>query len=478
MAIPADSPLTFTALATAAVSIGLASLVWQRRVARLEKLRRQLREIRRLSREVLRTPDAAAAAALIEESLRRALGDNTLRVRIGPAEEARPRASLPPFRLQFPLDSQENRKEFLEIRHSQEAGFSGEIAEALEDLAHHAAIAAEMRSQRAFREHAARTEQLAATGLLLSTIARDLRHPLESILQAARRQRLDALHEEAESALDLVDRLAAYARRETARTVVFDLNEAVRRLCEFRERSWRLLQMEVCARFCEEPLPVRAPRGLVEEAVLGLMVVAEQSQQGLEAARLDLQVSAREGRAVVSLVHPAPAEILPVVSDGLSACRNLVESCGGVLEEERPGQEVRLRAEFPLVAERPAEAAAARAPRTRRQLTLLLAHPRPEALRPLVRALAERGHRVAPAADAVQALEMAARLRFDAVFAPAGDPDWKNFASRVRQHVPVVGCLASGAHPAPDGIPVLGLNPGEQEIDECLAWIEGTVGTE
>jgi len=473
MAIPADSPLTFTAVATAAVSIGLASLVWHRRVARLEKLRRQLREIRRLSRDVLRAPDAAAAAALIEENLRRVLGDNTLRARIGPAEEVRPRASLPPFRLQFPLNSQEIPKEFLEIRHSQEAGFSGEILEALEDLAHHAAIAEEMRSQRTFREHAARTEQLAATGLLLSTIARDLRHPLESILQAARRQGLEALHEEAESALELVDRLAAYARRETARTVVFDLNEAVRRLCEFRERSWRLLQMEVCTRFCEEPLPVRAPRGLVEEAVLGLMVVAEQSQQGLEGARLDLEVSARGGRAVVSLAHPASSEILPAVSDGLSACRNLVESCGGVLEEERPGQEVRLRAEFPLVAERPAETAA-RAPRTRRQLTLLLVHPRPEALRPLIRALAERGHRVVPAADAVQALEMAARLRFDAVFAPAGDPDWTDFAPRMRQHVPVVGCLASGAHPVPAGTPALGLNPGEQEIEECLALLEGT----
>lgn len=478
MAFPADTPLTATAVATAAVSIGLASLVWHRRLARLERLRRQVAAIRRLSREILRAPDAAAAAGKIEEELRQILGDRSLKAVLRAAGDPPQRAEMPPFRLRFPLGAQENQSEFLEIWHSGESGFSAEIAEALADLAHHAGIAAELRSQRSFREQMARTEQLAATGLLLSAIARDLRQPLEAILREARRLNLDSLAPEAECALKLADRLAEHGGPEMARTAVFDLNDLLRRLCDFRERAWRLMQLEVRLRFEDAPLTVRAPRGLVEEALLGLIVVAEQSRQGQEGAWMDLETASRGGSGVISLRYPAGGPVLPAIHEGLEACRSLLRSCGAALEEEHDGHQAWLRVVFRLVSE-PAEEPLRSAPRKPvRPLTLLLVHPRAGELRPLIRALAERNHRVVPAADAVQALDMAARMRFDAVFAApaATDLEWTEFAARMKQHVPAVGWLGAATRTAPPGVPVLPLAPADRELDECLAALEATGG--
>lgn len=479
MALPADTPLTATALVTAAVSIGLASLVWQRRVSRLERLRRQVEAIRRLSREILRAPDAAAAAAMIEEELRGILGDRSLKASFGPAGGTERRAALPPFQLRFPLaDSPENQQEFLQIWHSIESGFSAEIREALTDLAHHASIAAELRSQRQFREQIARTEQMAAAGLLFSAIARDLRRPLEAILHEARKRKLESLVPEAESALKLLDRLAGRGGPDIVRDAVFDLNELLKRLCEFRERAWHLMQMDISTRLSEEPLTVRAPQGLVEEALLGLLVVAEQSQQGREAPRLDLETAARDGTAVVCLSYPSSGQEPQAIHEGVEACRNLLRSCGATLEEENAGNQMRLRAVFRRVAEAAEETRRPAPAGPSRPLTLLLVHPRGAELRPLVRALAERNHRVVPAADAVQALDMAARMRFDAVFAAPGGAglDWAEFTARLKQHVPAVGWLASAARPAPPGVLALPLAPGEREIDECLAKLEATAG--
>ncbi|MGC8758984.1 MAG: hypothetical protein ACP5VC_03410 [Bryobacteraceae bacterium] len=477
MAIPADTPLTATALATALVSIGLASLVWQRRVARLEKLRRQIAAIRRLSRDVLRAPDEASGAALMEEGLRGILADRSLRVAIGRPESSVKRALLPPYHLRFPLNSEHNQQEFLEIWHSNERGFSPEIREALEDLAQHAATAAEMRSQRAFREQMARTEQLAATGLLLSAVAQDLRGPLEAILRGSRGSNVESLAPAAETALKLVERLAGHGGHGVGRTAVFDLNELLRRLCEFRERSWHLMQMDVRTGFASGPLTVKGPEAMVEEALLGLIVVAEQSQQGGESRRLHLEAAAEDERAVVRLSWPASADALPPpVEEGLAACRNLLRSCGAALEEGRAEGQVQLRAVFRLVGE-PADARPRESQRAAsRPLTLLLVHPQPEALRPLIRALAERHHRVVPAVDVVQALDMAARLRFDAVFAaPAGtDIEWIDFAERMSQHAPVVGWLSSGGHLGPPGVPMLPLTPGGHELDACLESLEAT----
>lgn len=478
MAFPADSPLTATALATAAVSVALASLVWWRRLARLDLLRRQVSGIRQLSREAVHAPDAASAAAMIEESLRRILRNPSLRAAISVPGDGIPVVSFPKNHLKFPLFPENKDKGVLLVGSELELELHPDLREALGDLALHAAIALEMREQRHLKEQVARSEQIAASSLLMSGIARELRALLESLSAEARRAGLDSLATEAESALNLVDRLAALGQRDLARPSVFDLAAAARDLCGFRRHAWRLMQVDARASFPSDPLHIRAPRGLLEEALLGLIVAAEQAQQGSPEPRLDLAAGSCAGFAVLSLSMPAPASPAALPSDSVTASRSLVESCGGQFQEQRTAAEIRFELRFPLEQASPAQDARRPRPQSSRTLTLLLVHQDLEALRPLISALAERGHRAVPASDAVQALEMAARLRFDAVFAAPvlHDLDWPEFASRLKAHTPVAGWLASPSRPAPPGVASLPLQPSASCLDELPGLLEGTAG--
>jgi hypothetical protein len=476
MAFPADPPLTVTAVLTAAASIALASLVWWRRLSRLERMRRRVSAIRALSREAARGPDAASIALTIQESLRRTLGDAELRAVISQPGDSAQAGAGPQNRLEFPLDPEDKLRGFVLIRHSREEGLPEEIHEALGDLALHAGIALEMREQRRLKEQVVRGEQLAASSLLLAGIARELRPRLEGIFREARQRNLDGLAAEAEAALGLVERLAAFGERELARPTVFDLSDVLRELGDLRRHAWRLMQVDVQMAAPDRPVPVRAPRGLVEEAVLGLIVAAEQALGGGPSARLALAVETRGGRAVLSLALGAPPALAATAPASVSACRSLLESCGGGLEWSHAGGQLRFEIVLPLAAQDPPRQSRQQPALPARQLTLLLVHPEAGALRPLIRALAERNHRVVPAADSLQALEMTARMRFDAVFASPAQPDleWPEFAARIRQHVPAVGWLSTTSRPAPPGVLSLPLHPSERFLEDHLAALEGT----
>jgi len=479
MAFPPDSPLTATALATAAVSVGLASLVWWRRLERLNLLRRQVSAIRQLSREIVHAPDPASAAARMEDALRRILRDPALKAALslpgdGPAAEFRAQK-----RLEFPLYPDHREKGILLVGSDNELELHPEVREALADLAQHAALALEIREQKHLKDQVARGEQLAAASLLMSGIARELRPLLESMAEEGRRSERESVASEAEAALGLVDRLAALGQRDVARPAVFDLAEAAGELCRFRRHAWRLQQMEVQTRFSGNPLPVRAPRALFEEAVLGLLVAAEQWQQESPAPALEMAAEARGGQAVFSLTAPAPQGSPEMAAEAAAAARGLVESCGGEFEEQRAPGRFRFEMRFRLEQAAPRQDARREHRAPARQLTLLLVHPEAEALRPLICELAERGHRAVPAADAVQALEMAARLRFDAVFASPSiqDLDWPEFAARLKAHAPVTGWLASASRPAPPGVPSLPLQPSSHTLDDLSLAVEGTPGS-
>ncbi len=476
MAFTADTPLTATAAVTAAVSIALASLVWWRRLSRLERMRRRVSAIRALSREAARGPDAASIALTIQESLRRTLRDADLRAVISQPGDGAPAGAGPQNRLEFPLDPEDKLRGFLLIRHSREEGLPEEIHDALSDVALHAGIALEIREQRRLKEQVVRGEQLAASSLLLAGIARELRPLLEGICREARQRNLENLAAEAEAALGLVERLSAFGERELSRPSVFDLSDVLRELGGLRRHAWRLMQLEVRTQLPDRPLPVRAPRGLVEEAALGLIVAAEQVLQSAPSTRLALAAEARGGQAVLSLLlSPSPAVSEPPAAS-VSACRSLLESCGGRLEWSHAGGQLRFEIVLPLAAQDPPRQSRQQPAAPARQLTLLLVHPEAGALRPLIRALAERNHRVVPAADSLQALEMAARMRFDAVFASPAQPDleWSEFATRIRPHVPAVGWISTASRPAPPGVLSLPLHPSEGFLEEQLAALEGT----
>jgi hypothetical protein len=222
---------------------------------------------------------------------------------------------------------------------------------------------------------------------------------------------------------------------------------------------------------------VRAPRGILEEAALGLIVAAEQTLSGEPSPRLSIAVESRSGHAVLDLTLGLGQPLAAPASSSLAACRNLVESCGGRLESTQSGGQLRFEVLLPLATQDPPRQSRQQPAPAARPLTLMLVHPETDALRPLVRALAERNHRVVPAADSIQALEMAARLHFDAVFASLGQQDleWPEFASRIRNYTPAVGWLSTASRPAPPGVPFLPLHPSEGALEEQLAAIEGTL---
>lgn len=476
MAFQADTPLTATAVITAAASIALASLVWWRRLRRLERLRRQVSGVRALSREVARGADASSFALAIQDSLRKIFENPALKASILQPGDGAP-AEIPAENcLAFPLNPDDRMRGVLVIRQPGEDGFHEEIRDALADLALHAGIALELREQRRLREQAARGEQLAASSLLLAGIARELMPLLEGILREARQLRHDGITADAESALGLVERLADFGERELARPTLFDLSDVLRELAALRGHAWRLMQVDVVTRFPEQPLPVRAPRGIVEEAALGLIVAAEQMLPRESPARFALEAESRGDHAVLSLALSTNLPGAAAASSSFAACRSLVDICGGRLEFSESGGQLRLEVLLPLAAQEPLRQSRHQPAAPPRQLTLLLVHPDADALRPLVRALADRNHRVVPAADPVQALEMAARLNFDAVFACLApqDLEWPEFASRIRQHAPAVGWLSSASRPAPPGVPFLPLHPSDGFLDEQLATIAGT----
>jgi hypothetical protein len=478
MAFPADPPLTATALATAAISVALASLVWWRRLARLDQLRRQVAAIRQLSREIVHAPDAAGASARIEEGLRRILRNSSLKAAISLPGDGIQSGSIPQYPLKFPLFQDHPEKGLLLIGPETVMELPPDLREALADLAMHAALALEMREQRHLKEQVARGEQLAAASLLMAGIARELRPLLENLMEEGRRARLEAVAAEAESAIGLVDRLAALGQRELARPTVFDLTAAVRDLCGFRRHAWRLMQVEVRTNFPEQPMHIRAPRGLVEEALLGLLVALEQAQQEMPEPRMDIAASVRAGQAVLSLAFAAPPQPAALPTESIAASRSLLESCGAHFHEQRSAGEVRFEVRFPLHQSSPPQDARRQRPASSKPITALLVHPELEALRPVIAALAERGHRAVPAADAVQALEMAARLRFDAAFVSplVRDLDWAEIAARLKAHVPVTGWLATASRPAPSGVPSLPLQPSSQSLEDLFALLEGTAG--
>lgn len=476
MAFQTDTPLTATALATAAVSVALASLVWWRRLARLDLLRRQVSAIRQLSRETVYSRDPLPAAARMEEALRRILRDPSLKAAFSLPGDGPPAECKTPNRLEFPLFPDHKDKGFLLVWSENDLELHPEVRDALADLAQHAAIALEIRDQKRLKDQVARGEQLAAASLLMSGIARELRPLLEGIAGEGRRSARESLTAEAEAALSLVDRLAALGQRDLARPAVFDFAEAVRELCRFRRHAWRLQQMEVLTRFPDSPLPIRAPRALVEEAVLGLLVAAEQAQQESPTPVLELAVEARAGQAVLALAAPALHAAAELAAGGAAASRSLVETCGGQFEQQRAQGRIRFEMRYPLEQAAPRQDARLAQPLPAKQLTLLLVNPDADALRPLISELAERGHRVVPATDAVQALEMAARLPFDAVFASPSiqDLDWPEFAARLKAHAPVTGWLASAPRPAPPGVPWLPLQPTSHSLDDLSPLLQGT----
>lgn len=496
MALQPDSSLNVSTLTTAFVSIVLASLVWWRRFVRLTRLRERVSRLHTLSEEILGADSAARIVDLLDPRLSEILGPCRSAIysqdaSTGALEATAGAAAVPPAAVQclqggrpgitsdalfLPMIVQGKPAGVLELRSIEARDLQSDERAALRHLANQAAIAIRLLGQRRLRDQLLRSEQLGAAGVLVANIASELRPPLARIIALANEHHLAAAAAEAASALETLDRILAIGRPEEARVQPFDLNRAVSQLAEFRGRAWRLRMITPSIELSPGILPVLGARGQIEQALLNLVVLAEQSQEDAASPHIGINTQNREGRAVLSIFFPAPAPVETDPVSSLAAVRGLIKSHGGTWVQEMRDGQARFEISLPLSSSLDAafDLPARKGPT--RTLTLLLAHPEPGALRALITALGERGHRAVPAETAGQALDLASRMRFDALLSSRSLPDldWPALAASAQPHAGVVGLLCGPSELPPPGIASLRVPPDEAELDRVLPELAET----
>jgi hypothetical protein len=341
-----------------------------------------------------------------------------------------------------------------------------EEASALGHLANQIAIAEQLGAQRALQERLLQSERQGAVGQLISSIAAELKPPLQRLREA--RDPATVGSETAE-ALNVLDRLISFARPDHGHRTQFDLGEMLRGLLELRSEPMRLGLLRAESTIGDEPLSIVGSRSALEQAFLNVLVFAEQSLAFAEPRIVSLAAS-REGRwALVRIDVHAPtsdeAESLLAVS------RGVIESHHGswrmAAGPDRTMIETRLPAASP-------SAPSPQARRPARQLTLLALTSENESMHQLSESVVACGHRIVPATSGGDALLIASRLSFDVILSVETLPDmeWNEFVERAAQTGAAVLTLVPRGVPPPSGRGVLRLPADELEIRAALAPFE------
>lgn len=488
MALDPPTPLNSTTLLTAAISIAAASLVWWNRVRRLTRLRQTVARIHALSEELLSAHSAEEILSHIEHALPPQLGLHsaaifTLDDQNAPAIAAGEPASLDAAAschasrsvelrdsvLSLPMTVQGEARGVLQLSGPATQPQQDELV-ALQHLANQAAIVLQLLSQRQLREKLLRSEKLGAVGQLISSIASELKPPLERIAQSG--------HEAVEPALETLDRLISFGRPDLGRVQPIDLNDVLRQLLDFRAQPCRLRLIHVESSIPATPMLVLASRGPIEQSLLSLLVHAEQALHDAQSRTIRVSSTARTGRARIIITFTAPpAQGGPDSANGawgLDVTRGLIESHGGELHLGVSGGETTLTVLLPLTgAPAPSTPAQSQPLPDVETCTLLLVHPDPATLRALIVQLGTLDQRAVSATTASEALECASRFHFDAILAHRQLPDlsWQELAQRARHHSPVIGLLATSSDPSPAGVPALRLPAEESELRRFLSTL-------
>jgi len=375
--------------------------------------------------------------------------------------------------------------------------FSADEQSLAQHLGNQIAVALRLLSRRSVQEQLFRTEKLAAVGRLISGIVNDLESPLSSIgelaeraLERARGSNLErdvsAIANEARKASSMVARLVSFASQDAAEARPVPISNLLRGLIDFRESDWKASGIRVRDLTSREPLNVLGSQGQLEQVFLNLLVHVEQALADAPAKVLTVRTSVLARRLLVEIVFSAPRESRDVEETAtvLGVTRSVIAGHGGEVRLiERQNEDPRFEIELPLASRERAHATAMPAAPLGdgvRRLTSLAIEPDEGALRHLVGLLAARGYRVVPAEDADTGLELAQRMRFDAVLCSvhAAGLNWVELSERLQSRVGVFILLSDGYDPElaadfeGEGRHVLPKPVQEQELIVCLRAIE------
>ncbi|QOY89667.1 hypothetical protein [Paludibaculum fermentans] len=499
MDFSSGASLDRTTVGTAVVSMLLASLVWWRRLGRLTKQRRTVGQIYALSEEAFRARSAAEILSQLAGKLRESAGleavtifvaesgSEQLEVVAGKAVDAKAaqrchdsaEAVLTPNSLSLPMLSQGAGSGVLQCTAHQGVHPPADEMAALRHLANQVGIALQLLEQRQLRDQLLRSEKLGAVGQLISSIATELQPPLQRISAAARGPALSEVAGDANQALDTLERLISFGRPDQARVRPVELNELVRNLAAFRAQPWRLQLVAADVNLAPGELTVLGSSGQLEQAVLSVLVHAEQSLQHASTKNIIVTTTQVESQAVLSVEFSAASSAWNEDTESgawsLGVARGIIESHGGELRRDPASDGTRFEIELPLT-ESAARPSARRVRQQSKPLTLLLVHPDTNVLRPVVEALGRLEHRAIPVLTAAEALEYASRLKFDAVLAAAQLPDlaWSEFAEKARAHAAHVGLIATASDTAQPGALTLHLPVDELELERILTGLDET----
>jgi len=296
-------------------------------------------------------------------------------------------------------------------------------------------VSSQLQVERQLRQ----SERLASLGTLVGGVAHELNNPLSAVLgfvelmlmdtrPPAEREDLETIRREAERMAKIVADLRVLARGvpEPASAEHVDLNDVVRHVLRTREHLLRRSAIEVRQDLAADLPPVQAERGRLEQAVLNLVVNAEQAMAPLQGdRRLILRTRATARGVSLQVVDNGPgipARHLERIFDpffttkgpgegtglGLALVHTIVaEHQGEIRVDSEVGAGTAFRVDLPRAETAPAAVPAQpEAPAQPARTRVLVVDDETPVRRVVVRYLARLGYDADEASDGKQALGM------------------------------------------------------------------------